>query len=349
MERRVALEAAVPLKPEFRFAHEPLGSDAGVGFVGHDEDVHALAQRLLFSQGGSFLITGYRGVGKTSFVNQVIGEVSRVVRSKGLAAVCTDVVEVRLNLARALQPAELMHHIVRRLFDSLDEAGILEQLPPKVRRDLTLAYVRTSMNVSQKLATSTELAVGMPGIELGAAPFKMSSQGLFTRKSRLAHNEEASFLTYDDRAAEHDLIRLAQELTRGFEVHDGRIWRLARAILGRRKPTRRLKVVFVFDELDKLDTEIAPDAAQRSPIDELLNVLKTLFTTSGITFVFVAGKELQERWLEDVGRGDSVYESVFSYDRYLACIWSDSDHAATGNTDRCDPIDALCSRFVNWT
>ena len=27
---------------------------------------------------------------------------------------------------------------------------------------------------------------------------------------------------------------------------------------------------------------------------------------------------------EDVGRGDSVYESVFAYDKYLRCLWTDA-------------------------
>jgi serine/threonine-protein kinase len=340
--------AAIPLRPEFRFAHEPMGSEPSLSFVGRDEEMDALAQRLLFSQGGSFLITGYRGVGKTSFVNQVIGRVSAYVRSEPSLAVSTDVVDVRLNLARALKPGELMHHIVRRLYDSLDHAELLPRLPPKLWRDLTLAYLRTSMNMSQKVAQTTERTTGLPSLEVGAAPFKISTGALLTRKSGLTRNEEASFLSYDDRAAEHDVIRLSQQLTNGFQEHGSLRRRVARRLTGKPPRRRKLKIIFIFDELDKLDTESKPEAEEtRSAIDELLNVLKTLFTTSGLTFVFIAGKELQERWLEDVGRGDSVYESVFSYDRYLTCVWPTSADESNGETVS-DPGSQLCDWYVDW-
>jgi serine/threonine-protein kinase len=85
-------------------------------------------------------------------------------------------------------------------------------------------------------------------------------------------------------------------------------------------PRLRLKIVFVFDELDKLDE--AAVAGARPYLDELFGSLKNLFSTSGIKFIFVAGKETQDRWVEDIGRGDSVYESIFAYERYLPCVWS---------------------------
>src|SRR5262245_29100216 len=64
-------EVGIPLKSEFRFAHEPI-QDAQSRFIGRQAEMEGLAERILFSDGGSFLITGYRGVGKTSFMNQVI-------------------------------------------------------------------------------------------------------------------------------------------------------------------------------------------------------------------------------------------------------------------------------------
>ncbi len=66
----------------------------------------------------------------------------------------------------------------------------------------------------------------------------------------------------------------------------------------------------------------------------MLSGLKNLFTTSGICFVFVAGKDLHEKWVRDLWRGDSVYESIFSYDRYLPCMWSD--------------IDQICDRLTGF-
>ena len=91
------------------------------------------------------------------------------------------------------------------------------------------------------------------------------------------------------------------------------------------RPRKRvpLKLIFVFDELDKLDESVSSKNGTAF-IDDLLSNLKSLFTTSGISFVFIAGRDLHERWLDDVSKGDSIYESVFSYDKYLSCLWENS-------------------------
>ena len=52
-----------------------------------------------------------------------------------------------------------------------------------------------------------------------------------------------------------------------------------------------------------------------------------------MVFIFIAGKDLQERWLEETSQGDSVYESVFAYHQYLPAMWVN--------------VDELCDRLVN--
>src|ERR1019366_9017800 len=65
-------QIGIPLNAGFRFVHEPIHMSIRHRFGGRVAETEELVQRLQFSDGGSFLITGYRGVGKTSFVNQVI-------------------------------------------------------------------------------------------------------------------------------------------------------------------------------------------------------------------------------------------------------------------------------------
>lgn len=311
-------------------------------FVGREYDLDSFVERLLFSDGGSFLITGYRGVGKTSFINQVIARLKEARDWAEAIEPHTDiqVVDVQLNLARALQPAELMHHIVRRLYETLVELDALPQLPSKLQAELQLAHDRTSFNMTRKLASSLERNLGFPDLGVEAGWGKLTLKGLVSNKRTTSRNDELAFLGYDDRAAEHDVIRLSQLLVRGVPrtSDSGQTW--LRRLLGRDRPEQRLrfKLIFVFDELDKLDESpalsttrnapVRPDAsngadegptpeAVRSAIEDLLSSLKTLFTTSGISFIFVAGKDLQERWQDDVGRGDSVFDSVFSYHKYM--------------------------------
>jgi serine/threonine-protein kinase len=306
-------QIGIPLNAGFRFVHEPIHMSIRHRFVGRVAETEELVQRLQFSDGGSFLITGYRGVGKTSFVNQVIATLEQRVA----------VLPVQINLSRPLQPAELMHLIIRCIYERLVEKNWYGQVGEKIQAELTLAYQRTSANVVRKLSDKWERSfelgeAKLPGLKL---PFTPKLGGKRSRNIDL----ETSFLAYDDKAAEHDVIAISLALTQGIEAPMTKWQKLWHRVRGSQAPRMPMKIVFVFDEMDKLDDSASADEQERSAVDEMLASLKNLFTTSGICFLFVAGKDLHDRWLKDLWRGDSIYESVFSYDKYLPCMWSDVD------------------------
>jgi serine/threonine-protein kinase len=311
--------AVVPLRNEFRFAHEPVDKASSARFVGRHDELGTLVERILFSEGGSFLITGYRGVGKTSFVNRVIQKLDESLAWSQPLIGDVEVLDIHINIARPMSPAELMHHIIRRIYEHLSIRGTLSQLDGELYEAIELAYRRTSLNMTRKLAESTEHSLGINELSFGTDLLKATIKGSGSRKQSRTQNAEMSYLGYDDRAAEDDLTWISRRLAKGYRKN-GKL--------------KKLKIIFVFDELDKLEDTIGKDGEKISPLDELLHSLKNLFTTSGIIFVFVAGKDLQERWADDLRRGDSVYESVFSHDTYLPCMWTDAD--------------ALCSGFVDW-
>ncbi|MCE0447406.1 hypothetical protein LT493_33845 [Streptomyces tricolor] len=65
----------MPLHRGFRFIHEPLPvGDASIPVLGHGELVGLLRERLVYSHGGTFLVTGFRGVGKTTLVLRALAE-----------------------------------------------------------------------------------------------------------------------------------------------------------------------------------------------------------------------------------------------------------------------------------
>ena len=306
-------QVGIPLNVGFRFVHEPIHTLIGHRFVGRVAETEELVQRLQFSDGGSFLITGYRGVGKTSFVNQAIAALELRMA----------VLSVHINLSRPLQPAELMHLIIRRIYDRLLEKSWYVLLGEKLQTELTLAYQRTSSNVVRKLSDKWERSlelgeVKLPGLRL---PFTPKLGGKRSRNIDL----ETSFLAYDDKAAEHDVIAISLALAKGIEQPLTKWQNFCNWVCRTNASRMPIKIVFVFDEMDKLDDPSSTDEEAKSAVDEMLASLKNLFTTSGICFLFVAGKDLHDRWLKDLWRGDSIYESVFSYDKYLPCMWSDVD------------------------
>jgi serine/threonine protein kinase/Cdc6-like AAA superfamily ATPase len=321
------LLTSIPLAPDFRFAHEPLATSQDGRFVGRVAELQALAERVFFSTGGSFLITGYRGVGKTSFVNQVIARVRKIAGIVAPTFGAVEVVDIYMSIARQLDASELMHHIVRRLYERLNELNLFDSLPEDLRNDITLAYRRTSMSITNKLAETFSKEYGITEAGLAGPLLAAVAKFSMTRSESRSRDHEFSFLAYDDKAAENDVLRIARKLTDGFDRSRTRFQRMT-ALLRRRPPRVGIKVIFIFDELDKLDEE--SDAKKKPFLDRLLSDLKNLFTTSGLSFIFVAGKDLYDRWLADVGRGDSVYESVFCYDRYLPCMWTDVGRVCSG-------------------
>jgi serine/threonine protein kinase/Cdc6-like AAA superfamily ATPase len=328
-------KSGMPLKTEFRFAHEPVPSDSANGLIGRQSELDIMAERILFSNGGSFLVTGYRGVGKTSFVNQVIHRLETIMPWAETFLGNVEVLHVHLNVARPMQPAELMHHIIRRLYDKLIESGIYRALPSDLREELTLAYRRTSINMKRSVGDAMEWNLTAGNLGAGAGKYKIGFSLPIGFKRSLSQSQESAFLGYDDKAAEYDVTHLSRRLAAGY-IKPRSLWQHLMQWLWKKPPTQiRLKMIFVFDELDKLEGFVVEENGVKKPfIDEILNSLKNLFTTSGISFIFIAGKDLQESWLEDLGRGDSVYESVFSYDKYLPCLWEESD--------------LICDNLVDW-
>jgi serine/threonine protein kinase len=313
-------EYRIPLRSNFRFVHEPHLASHEDWFIGREREIEELTRRLQHSAGGSFLITGYRGVGKTSFVHQALNNLSRRV----------NLLDVHLNIARPVEPAELMHLVIRHLYERLIEKNLYRRLPAKTQLGLTLAYQRTSANVVRKASETGERGIEIGDFALRGIRLPFSPK-LSMKRSRTV-DLETSFLAYDDKTAEHDVIAISRALAAG--VPEPSPWWVAarRKIFGDSAPLQPIKIVFVFDELDKLDEyQMAvqesnkPGASAMTAVEVMLGGLKTLFTTSGICFVFIAGKDLHERWLQDLWRGDSIYESVFSYDKYLPCMWADID------------------------
>lgn len=316
----------IPLNTDFRFIHEPLDCTSPAHanrFVGRNDELDELVARIVLSDGGAFLVTGYRGVGKSTFVNRVIEQVRTHLRQSKMLGHPIQFVDVHLNIPRAMDAVELMYHVLRGLYLRLAALSLLDSLDPSVRRDLELAFERTSRSIALKSSRALE---NTAGVNLGAPSASLlQGSGAFsfgTRRS-LAESRDIAYLAYDDKAAEHDLVNIARRLAHGY-LPQQRWWE---RLFGATPAQRSLKVLLVFDELDKIDDR-NPGG---SSIDGILGNLKTLFTTSGISFLFVAGKDIHDRWMDDVGRGDSIYESVFSYALYLSPLWLHAD-------PMCDPL-----------
>ncbi|MCP2342087.1 protein kinase domain-containing protein [Actinomadura rupiterrae] len=302
----------VPLHEDFRYVHEPLWeSRPGLPDLGHTQLTEALRERITYSRGGTFLITGFRGVGKTTMVQ------------RALAALADHppegrrVLPVVLSVARPMSTAHLLFAIVRRVFEALNETGEFDRLPEATRQSLLLTYMRTSLSFKETRSNATEhgasaeVGLSAAGLKaLGAAGLSLPKVGMSAKRTRSLATE-AAFLAYSETDVEHDMMRIVRMLSAA------RPGARRRFVPLRRRAEPPLSLVVVLDEVDKLTAAKKGMAA----LERLLAGMKNVISMPGAYYVVVAGPDLQDRVLLDIGRGNGVYESVFAWRLYVPCSW----------------------------
>lgn len=289
------------LVEDFRFIDQPYQPEKNTAFIGRTDQVQDLALRILFSDGGAVLVTGYRGVGKTSFVEKALAEAQRLMPLyEGEHEV--RVIPINFNFSRELSAVELMYHVIRQLMYELRSQDIYRRLDKQLREWLDTAYQRTRFNVTNKQANVVSRVA-----QVGAEGFGLTPSAKLGRD--LSHEESYTFLPYSTESAEYDLLRILRALSRGYSKRGGK-----RIVL---------KPVLIFDELDKIDSyrETDEGTIPNPYIRQVFGALKTLLTTSGVTFICVAGREFYDLWRSQMARGDSVLESVFAHHIYLNFLW----------------------------
>jgi serine/threonine protein kinase len=328
--------------PHFRFVHEPFyTSSRSLAFVGRSLIIDRLATRIIRSDGGSLLIIGYRGIGKTSLANALVERITSRLQSGTKVAAAARVLPITLAITRQIEPANLLHMIINETRLALIRDGIFDELTSAVQDEFTLAAMRTTADLKRTNEDRREARLkGSFDLKL----HKPLSTKLEGEHSRGFHSAiEESFLPYDQGAVEQDVIRLARALT------DSKSYRRSFAHLCRRffglSTKKPVRLMFIFDEIDKIENVNEAENA----LLHILSTLKTVLTTSGITFLFVAGIGTYEAWQADVSRGDSIFESIFSQVEYLPALWDVGEHLCTqllSETNSDAPNISLFKKFL---
>jgi len=311
----------VRLKPSFRYVHEPsrAGEDA-LPSLGHELLTEELRSRILHSRGGTFLITGFRGVGKSTLVLRALDGITSRNGKREL------VLPVVLSVARATTTERLLFAIVRRVFETLNDSGVLGELPTETRHALLVAYMRTSLSFKETQSETRERSAGLdlsigPGKAMKAvADFTVPKISMSAKRSR-ALETEAAFLAYSETDVEYDLMRIVSLVDQEAKAEAKRGTLVRRLRRPDHQDLGQLHLVIVLDEVDKLTI----DQAGIATIEDLLTGIKNVLTMPGVHFLIVAGPDLHDRAIRDVARGNGVYESVFGWRMYVPCIWDSPD------------------------
>ncbi len=300
------------VRGDFRLVHEPVGTDDEWELLPEETDVvRRLSDRLIHSTGGTFLITGFRGVGKTTVVRRAL--------SQSADTTGNPIVDITVPLARPVSTTTLLFQVMRRLVDRLQQLGLLRLLSRKLRDELLTAYARTTYAMRQTStqgdATEAKLSTG-GAVSMGKVKVPLPALSL-TRSSTDTKATEISFLAYSDTDVEHDFLRIIELLGspdafRRRPIRDffGKVW-------PRWQRGKFPQIVVVFDEIDKL-TEEEDGLAEFKAI---LGGLKNVLAASGVHYVLVAGVDLHDEWLRESATANSLYRSVFAWQGYVGCSW----------------------------
>ena len=190
-------------------------------------------------------------------------------------------------------------------------------------------YIRTLCNSIKAVESSEktkvmELAVSSKISELLSG--KLSSK----QEEKTITILEETFAEYDEYTAEEDLISILGQIQneRNQEWLGRRVTKrmsnlmeeivsdLSRFILGDR---RKLRILFIVDELDKLEAE---------GCDHIINILKSmkeLFSSTSSKFILISGRTTYTQ-ADDylVQEFENIYKGVVADIIYLPCVWDES-------------------------
>lgn len=276
-----------------------------------DEEAKKLARQVRHAD-GSILVTGYRGVGKSTFVNRVIYHATRYQEENPRDGWV--IVPVTVNLAKVSGVANILRLTLRSVRNALINPETTEPQPiPCFRPETPLplnpdteiaplqeAYARAIYKVSMSRANASESKVSLEGsagfdVSKFIAPvsgFHLPSFGLKGSKSRTqTFNRTLSYYDYDENAAEDDLISLIRNLA-------------TERPLSEKGPNVRIKLVFIFDELDKMD--------MATGVNPMIEGLKNLFLQRNAVFILVTSKMFYYHLQAERAKEDSMLSSYFS-------------------------------------
>ena len=292
-------------------------ADLANHYKGRSDAEEQRLSRQIRHTDGTILVTGYRGSGKSSFVNRAIFHALQAQENGPQDGWL--IVPVTVNLAKVSGIQHILRLTLRAVREALLEPEKLEaryyprpttaesengvRLPLNYETEIAPlhdAYVRATMKVtlnrsiddesSREIGSSLSFAPGklmaVAGFDLG----KLFSAAV-SRKRVAKVSRSLSMLDYDENAAEDDIAKLIKNLAK------------ERPITDRDGTPVRIKLVFVFDELDKMDDK---------GLEKMIEGLKNLFLQQHSVFILVTSKSFYYKLIKERAIEDAMLGSYFS-------------------------------------
>lgn len=303
-------------------------------FIPQDKELfEQLVLEIVNGNPASFLISGYRGAGKTSFINKVK---ERCVQKE------SNILFISLNFGKYEEFSLILRKIIREVYLAIDNKELvvnigsksllknvrkqLEKDNPSLLKELELIYERTfyqvtenrkhslqtETSISQTIAYDIKKAVISVGLLIAAGisnEFKFVEKILFLNNTNLdkaillASAIWAGFASYQLTLSYNKKRTELDELSRS-SLYDNEIaeFQLKKILNGLKRSG--LKMVFIIDEVDKIDSD--------EKLNSLISELKPLMLSGLASFVLISGQKLYYKYQASHTMDDAIISSVFS-------------------------------------
>ncbi len=301
-------------------------------FVGRQKETELLSNEIVRRNSGSILISGHRGVGKTSLVYKVIWNARDKDKDKKFIPILLNASQLEPHLKHiedqgkvSIDPKEIIENLIRRLYSAtinlkdIDESIIekIKELYKKtVAQDFKLfesyqKYQDVSKEITKEkeaeilfnennfkhiiIFTSFVIAVFLQFLNISAITTifseKLITELLIPIKKALAllfalpipYVINLRYKKHIKEKQKEESIEKAEKLY-SFDNSIGNLeFDLEQIHREFKNAKNKKKLVYVIDEMDKLNTD---------QIENVLKFFKNLFTLSDAIFIFIGGEAL---------------------------------------------------------
>ncbi|WP_018275167.1 ATP-binding protein [Teredinibacter turnerae] len=340
----------------------------------------ALSCASKMGSGGSFLIGGYRGVGKTALANKTIEEFTKFNKNK-IELLRTDIDlgindSISANAILCEIAEQTNDHIKRVLKKDIRKMAIITlaillcMMIEKIDSEYLAAYnIPTTATTTYLLLwliiilASCKITGFFKKFFIFIKTHDLSQKIRYTRsfettkkigtnkqtglehkaakaERRLSSREILQYLKYNLKSINETYFYSFQSIIKHFKTSKNIHLQPSLQLPITKK---YYKSVILFDELDKIsDIQKQDDnKARKELVDNLLGGLKPLLTQSKGIFIFIAGREIVDAYHSESGYTSVLYEGVFDEIFYTPSLLSDH---SDGNNQK---INSMISLYVD--
>ncbi|WP_214701375.1 P-loop NTPase fold protein [Exiguobacterium sp. s57] len=283
-----------------------------------------LKMELLQGSPTSYLVSGYRGVGKTSFINTLVQEINSEIKEKNSNTNQNKLEKLFVNLkvSKYKDFSLIIRSLIREIYLSIDESSEIKskikEKDEKLYEEIRLLHIRTFKDVSIKknylIETNLSKGIGLNPSTVnifirtfflifggfGLIDYFKKGEVNWTFVSMLIFIMIVIFIaefSYKKNKEESDEI--SQKTLYDDEIAESQLYRVINGL-----HQINIELVIIIDELDKIEEE--------TEINSFISELKPLLLNGKTNFVLIFGQRMLYKYLMADIEEDNLVRSIFT-------------------------------------